>query len=169
MVRCDEGTSRQLPDALVRSVTRQAERNAEAVSALLNNSGNLPVCPNGNRSALPRGFLLELAAVMQVGLWEQQGFHEHLEQGLPSYRDCVTDLVARSHQGSPQFTDVGADSLYRRVLKVHCECFSWEADEILGKPVAIRAGNDDQILDAMASFLWEHRGVLGTGMGEQLP
>ncbi len=164
----DDGSSIQMPVALIRSVVRQAERNAIAVASFLDGTGHFPARAEGLRSCFPSGFMLELAAILQLKSWENQGFRIHVDRGLPCYKDCATRLCERVNDGDAEVWDLGNDSLYRQVLKIQSECFSWEAEDILGEPVAIYGGDDDQFVEEVASFLWEHRDLLSVEFGEQV-
>jgi hypothetical protein len=58
-----------VPDALVQGATQLAERHAELAARWLGAVGFAPPRPLN----VPAAFLLELAAVLQVGEWERQG------------------------------------------------------------------------------------------------
>ncbi|MHB8957523.1 MAG: hypothetical protein ACYC4U_31565 [Pirellulaceae bacterium] len=128
-----------------------------------------PVQPDGTRLSLPHKFLLELAAVIQLGIWEHEGFRVHIEQGLPSYEQAVTGLLERSQQGVQAFHDLGTDSLCSQMVVIHWQYFAWEADTILGKTVAVQVGSEDELAAALAEFLWENREYLSVAAESQQP
>lgn len=168
MVRKKQRTCGQLPEALVQSVKRLAERHAVAVALHLDAISRYPERNGGTRMSLPREFLLELAAVMQLQLWEQQGIHVHLDQGLPSYAQAAADLVQRSQGGAGAFRDLSTGSLSSRVLRTHWQCFAWEADDLLKASVLLDVGSEDELAAALASFLWENREQLCAVLEEQV-
>ncbi len=168
MVDINREVSGKLPDSLVRSIVRLAERNAEAVAAFLDMSGSCPLQADGTRLRLPGKFLLELAAVIRLGVWEQEGFRVHIEQGLPSFEQAVANLLHRSQHDPLAFSGPGNSELHRQMLDIYWRYFAWEADLILGRTVAIQIGDEDELAAALAAFLWENRERLCV-FGEKQP
>lgn len=159
----------RLPQELVEFIVGFAERNAVAVAAFLDLNECCPVQSDGVRLRFSREFLLELAAVIQLGVWERDGFAAHIEDGLPSYVEAAEELLNRSTREESAVAECQARSLSSRVVEVCWRRFSWEAESILGRPVAVGATGDDELAMALATFLWNNRqrlSALGEGDGQ---
>jgi hypothetical protein len=85
----------QVPDATVRAVARHAERQADLTAAYLDATGLF----NGKPVQLPAAFLPELAAVLELGLWERQDLRRHLDVDIPSFSEAAASLAARAAKG----------------------------------------------------------------------
>jgi hypothetical protein len=150
-----EGTLR-VPDALVQAVTRHAERQADLTGSYLRASG---LCPEGE-IRLPAAALLELAAVLELGVWEMRGLRTHLDVDLPSYREAAAELAARCMKGPEEFGGEDATPLSVRVLRVWTEHFAWDAPEMLDAEVVFGDAEEDDFVDLLAEFVWAHRNEL---------
>ncbi|NLS97463.1 MAG: hypothetical protein GXX96_35430 [Planctomycetaceae bacterium] len=144
-----------LPNALVHAAVRHAERQAALTAAYLKAS-DLIVRVNGR---LPAAFLLELAAVLELALWEQQDLRRHIDVDLPTYRQAADHLAARCSKGPEEFADLQAAQLSLQVLRVWAEHFAWDAPDLLGAEVVL-SDVDDDYLDLLARFVWTHRNEL---------
>jgi hypothetical protein len=63
-----------ISDYQIRAAVRHAERQADLTAATLDAMGLLATKP----VTLPAAFLLELAAVLELGMWELQGLRPYL-------------------------------------------------------------------------------------------
>lgn len=107
-------------DQEIRAVVRHAKRAAELTAAALDATGLFPEKP----ISLPAAFLLEFAAVLELGLWERQGLREFLKTDLPSYSEAAEAMLAKAKLGPAAFGGPDdASSLSSRVLQAwirHC-------------------------------------------------
>jgi hypothetical protein len=147
-----------VPDAVIQAAIRRAERQAEMVIAAFDEHGLFPQRP----VALPAGFLLELGAVMELGLWERQGLRAHLDSALPTYREATyreaTDaFLARAKQGAAAFGSPETVLLHNRVLRVWMEHFAWDGPDILQAELILGDVDDEEFANMLADFVWQHR------------
>ena len=142
-----------VPDPLVRAVARHAQRQADLTAVALDAMGLFKSEP----SRLPAGYLLELGAVLELGLWERQGLRPHLDVDLPTFREAADYLAARAAKGPAEFQDPDATPLCRRVREVWVEQFAWEGPELLEAEVLVSDVDDDAFVDVLAEFVWTHR------------
>jgi hypothetical protein len=143
----------RVPDATVWAVARHAERQADLTAAYLEATGLF----NGKPVQLPAGFLLELAAVLEPGLWERQDLRRHLDVDLPTYREAADQLAARAAKGRAEFDGPDATSLSGRVLQVWIDNFAWDGPELLGTDIVVGHVDEDVFVDVMAKFVWKYR------------
>lgn len=141
-------------DSLVTAVARNAAFVAELTAATLDASG-LFVADSIPR--LPRGFLLELAAVLQLGLWERQGIVIHQQAGLPSFASAAKSLALRAKEGPTAFSSNEATVLSRSVLVCWIEHFAWDSSSIWGCEMIVGDADEDEFADMLAEFLWDNR------------
>ena len=95
----------QVSDSEIRAATRNAIRQADLTAVALNATGVF-TSAEGERpdwSRLPPGYLLELAATIQIGLWERQGLLPHLAPDLPSFHEAAQVLLDRAGKGPAEF------------------------------------------------------------------
>jgi len=105
---------------------------------------------------LPAGFLLDLGAALRLLEWERRGLQAHLQAGLPPARKALSD-VCRTLGKQPDPAAVPPGTLASRVLAVFVERFAWNAWAELNAEVALDQADEEQVLEALADFLWEHR------------
>lgn len=137
---------------LLNAVVHNAERMAILTSAVLDAAGFPSDAPS-----LPRNFLLEWGAVLQLGMWELQGIHRHAELGLPTYTEASSELAARAAKGPGAFDGPEATPLSRHVVRVWLEEFAWQGWELLQTDVVVGDVDEDAFAEVMADFLWSHR------------
>ncbi len=106
---------------------------------------------------LPRNFLLELGAVLQLGWWEQQGMHHHVAYGLPTYADAAHKLADRAAKGRDEFQGAGKTPLSSQLLAFWIEHFAWQGQALLQADILVGETDDDTFVDMLAKFLWTHR------------
>jgi hypothetical protein len=137
----------------IRAVARHAERQADLTAAVLDATGCFPKRP----AVLPAGFLLELAAVLELGLWERQGVRQYLNTDLPTFHEAATELAARVAKGVPEFQGPEVTPLSARVLRVWMENFAWDGPDIFSAEIVLDEVEEDQFADMLAEFVWQHR------------
>lgn len=141
------------PTPLLRAVTRRAESHAALTASCLEDVGLL----SAESSQLPGAFLLELAATLQLGLWEKDDLRRRLDVDLPSYREAVDALVARCAKGPSEFAGSDAAPLSQCVLRVCIEHFAWDGPPHLQADIIVGDVNEDEFIDLLAEFVWSHR------------
>lgn len=142
-------------DELIAAIQQHAMRQADLTAACLHAVGDF----RGKRLYFPAAFLLELAAVLELGVWEKLGLRCHLSSDLPTYRDASKHLAARSQKGPAEFDGPNASPLSIRVAQAWIENFAWDAPDLLGTEIVLDEGDrdDDDFVDLLAEFVWTHR------------
>ena len=105
---------------------------------------------------LSANLLLEFGAVLQLALWEQDGFTAHLDAGLPSYSDAFAELARKTEQDEWDGETIAIDSLSFEVSRLSMDEFSWDAPSLLGIEVQLKTDNEDEFVEQLAEFLWRN-------------
>jgi len=140
------------PDRFSEAAARNAELTAELVGSFLRT-----VVGHESPLSLPRNYLLELAAVLELRYWEDLGLEAFMPGDLPSSREAAADLSARVVKGPAEFEGPDAAPLSERVLRFWLEQFAWEAPNLFQSEVILGDIDEDAFADLVAEFLWEHR------------
>ena len=141
-------------DQEIRAIARHAERKAQLTAAVLDATGVFREGP----TRFPAGFLLELGAVLELGMWERQGLREFLDTDLPSFREAADALLARARRGPTAFDSPDdASSLSSRVLQTWMKHFAWEGPDLLNADFIVSDVDEDQFANMLADFVWQHR------------
>jgi len=143
-----------VPPELVTAIVEDAARDADHVGLFLRTIGleGSPHCP----IHLPAAFLLDLGAALRLLEWERRGLQVHLEVGLPSAKQALRDVFqAFAAPSGPAVAP--ARSLTYRVMILFVERFAWNARVELDADITLDEPEEDQLLEALADFLWEHR------------
>ena len=74
-----------ISDHQTQAIIRLAHRHAERTAAALDATGLFPNRP----VLLPGPFLLELAAVVELCMWERQGLRPYLATDLPTFQEAA--------------------------------------------------------------------------------
>jgi hypothetical protein len=147
----------------VRAVARHAERQADLTAMALDATGLFR-----NRAAvLPAGFLLELAAVLELGLWERQGLRPYLDIDLPTFPEAAEELAVRAKKGFAEFDGLDPAPLSRRVLQAWMQHFAWEGPDLLQADFILGDVDEDQFAQVLADFVWQHRQELSKLLNEK--
>ncbi|MCY2996059.1 MAG: hypothetical protein NTY19_50655 [Planctomycetota bacterium] len=152
-----------LPDEMVRAIIRNSEFQADLAAAVIDAMGIFKTKP----IRLPAGFLLEFAAVVQLGFWERQGVRQRLNADLLTYSDAAKSLAARAAKGPAEFADLEATPISHLVTRAFIENFAWEGPDHLGADVIIGQVDEEQFADVLAEFVWQHRRELSTMLNVQ--
>ena len=144
--------------ALVQAVARHAQRQADLVANFLRASG---ACKDSEEIQVPGAALLELAAVLELGVWERCGIRPQLVVDVPSYREAAEQFAARCMKGADEFKGEDATPLARRVLLVWIEHFAWDGPDTLGAEIVLGDVDEDRLVEVLAEFVWRHRHELG--------
>ena len=146
------GFSNQAIDAAAQHAQRAADLTADVLDA----TGLFPNKP----AYLPGKFLLELSAVLELGMWERQGLRDYLDAlgiNLPTFREAATDLAARAANSPHEFKGSDTPPLCYQVFRVWMEHFAWDGPSMLGAEIVLGQINEDQLADVLANFVWQHR------------
>lgn len=143
----------EISDVQLRAVADHARQRADLTAAALDATGIFTTKP----AHLPAGFLLELGAVLELGLWERNGLRQFLATDLPSFHDAAAELAARASKGPKEFDGSDAAPLSQRVLRYWIEHFAWDGPRHLRADVVLGPVDEDQFADLMADFVWQHR------------
>lgn len=113
------------------------------------------------KPAFPAGFLVELGSILWIGLWQQSGTLPEAVEQFPPWSKSLEDLFQRFFQSPLTFaTDPAhcSNELDRRVVSFWLTHCLWAGPSNLGADIAItKTGDDEDWLEAIASFLWTHR------------
>ena len=147
-----------IPPLLARAILVHAQRQADLTAWFLEARGY------GKEKAakVPRAALLELGAVLELGLWELQGLRPHLDVDLPTFGQAAKDLAERAFHGLAEFEGPDAAPLATRVLQVWIQQFAWDALVMLQADILVSDIDEDACVDLLAEFLWRHRGELAS-------
>jgi hypothetical protein len=144
------------PNALVRFLRRKAKLLADMIAGALEATGFFRHEP----PQLPAGFLLEFAAVLQLGLWERQGLQEYLPAALPSYREATRNFSRRASKGPAEFEGPSPAPLSQQVLGVFIQHFASGGPKFFQTDPLVGDVDEEEFADVLAEFLWTHRSEL---------
>lgn len=152
----------EVSDACIQAVIARAEYVARLTGEFLSATGLFPETDATSTEPvrLPGGFLLELGAVLQLGVWERAGIRLHIDAGLPSVEEAAADLARRASENVGEFHGLDAARLLKRVLPLWVERFAWGGPERFGMELEIDAAEEDAFIEELAEFLWRHRSAL---------
>jgi hypothetical protein len=156
----------EISDACVAAVISRADYVATLTGEFLTALG---LIPNKAKTAdgvwgLPAGFLLELGAMLQLAVWELAGIRTHLNAGLPSAHEAAADLTRRASENPSSFNDNQSAILLRRLFPLWVERLAWNGQTQFGTEVQIDTVGEDELVDRLAEFLWQHRGSLPSAL-----
>lgn len=115
----------------------------------------------------PFGFLLEMGAVLELGMWEREGFRESVADDLPTYAEAAKNLANRSTLGEDEFEGPDATPLSKHVLMAWIDNFAWDADQHFGAEMLLGQVEREHFVDQLARFLIEHHHELGGLLGSR--
>jgi hypothetical protein len=139
------------------AVIRIAIYHADLVGHFLKHIGFLP--PKRKEPIyLPPEFLVELAAILHLAMWEQGELRDSLPADLPPASKALAALADRAAAKVPQFSgEPEAALLLRRVLAIWLSRMAWHGPHRLGADVIVTGTDEDQFATLIAEFLWKHR------------
>lgn len=129
-----------------------------------------PIAPSGFTSPMPIGILLDFGAAARLARWEAAGLTIHRDAGLPSaedamgnFRSVLTAFLAGvgSLDGAGSFGSAVEDAMLTRLALT--------GRQHIGANVVIDVSDDDVFVEAMAQFLWSHRGEASVGQEQETP
>jgi hypothetical protein len=145
-----------ISDFQIQAIVRHARYKAQLTAFVLNTMGLLPTKPY----CVPGMYLLELAAVLELGMWERQGLRQFLDTDLPTFDEAAAELARRANLGPDEFRGPDAAPLNQRVLKVWLENFAWNPGELSAPSLLVGQIDEDCLVDTLAEFIWNNRNNL---------
>ena len=149
-----------IAECQVHAVLRRADESAMRLHETLKAMGFLPEDGEGQQATFPKGFLLELSAVLQLAAWEYKDQRHHIDAGLPCFDEAAEDLKNRAETAPADFHQLASATLHKRVLSFCLENISWQGLDYLGTDVFVGEIDEEALLDGLAEFLWANRGQL---------
>jgi len=151
---CASGLQAEFVQSILAAMMRRARYLADLTAAGLMVTGIVPTARKKKDTPveLPRGFLVELAAILEIRQWERNGILAHTSAGLPTFADAIAQLAERASKGEKI-----ESSLPMQVTIFWLQNFAWEAQSELGGDVFLDQADDEVLLTEMAEFLFSHR------------
>jgi hypothetical protein len=147
----------QYPREQVRYAGQCALIDADRVIEFVKNLGIKfsPEKPVG----IPKGLLLDFAAVLRMQSWEAAGIDVHRQIGLTSADEaerCLAILcTASGHKISHSYV---FGTLFEKVFDLIWNRFVWEGLDLIGADVLLPTFEDeDGMIEAVAEHLWNSR------------
>jgi hypothetical protein len=163
-----DNAERRSVERLLEGIIRNAHYKAHLAAAFLNSCGYRPK-KNQARTISTRQeddslrqraekFLLNLGAAMQILVWERAGLRPELPAELPTAEEAFRKLLPPEAAGDSTNALVEPE-LSMMVFRTWLERFSHTSRETLNTDVLLptRSISKDELLDAMADFLWANR------------
>jgi hypothetical protein len=158
----------KLPPALIapleRAIFRQAAMAVVCWTALDNQFRQ-----NGDAQGaarLPLRYFVELAAALQLHIWEGAGLRDSLPADLPSFEEAAADLQHRARTAPQDFNGAKGLQLAPRVLLAWVNQFAWAAPNFLQTDVVLGQADEDALVEATAQLFWRNRrGLVTKGIG----
>jgi hypothetical protein len=147
-------------------IIRQAEFAATLVCQYLSRLGFQP--RPERPTVLPRWFLLDLGAALQIAWWEQTGVADHIPEPLPDSVELIKEIFAVADDPRVFAEREPDQRLGVRVMATHLRYFAFRSAPFKAAVVLDKAKEDD-LIDSLAEFLWNTRnrhvgpGAIGGG------
>ncbi len=111
-----------------------------------------------------RETLLGIAALLQIEEWQSIGVLDAIGESVPLTVPQLRALaMTLLHGDETPGIRLHSAILSMNMLRVWAENFAWEGHEILGGDVGISGSLEDDLLEELAVFLWDHRHQLSEG------
>jgi hypothetical protein len=159
MVACSFNSINDFHPAVIAAVRENAERQACMVAELLHalDPRLKEAGLSSGAAGLPAGFLLELGAICQLVIWENEGLRSVLAADVPSADEAILELNREAAEAPDQFQSPMNRRLGARVMQVWLERFSWAAPDLLQADVVVGEVDEDALVEALAQLLMDHR------------
>jgi len=123
----------RLPSAVEFYVDEVFDRTIVALHALLE-----PIGIDAATAKCAPGFMVELAAVVQVAAWEDAGLRDQIPLDFPPAAAAMSDLVWRYHVDPAAFMDPApGTAVFNRVFEAWARNCHPDAREMLGADVVM--------------------------------
>jgi hypothetical protein len=140
---------------LKQAVDRQASLTAAcwiAIDERLKQQGS---CEGA--AGIPIQFFVEVAAILQIKMWEENGLLGRLPVGLPSSDDAAAALLRRAATAPQDFAAPDGLQLSPQILIAWLVHFAWSAPNFFQADFVLDEVDDDSLVEAIAQLLWRHR------------
>ncbi len=152
------GSDRQWVQRFLAAIIRNAELDADRVTAFLKTRGmkprrksKRPVPAVEKPTGQVAEILLNIAAALRLRTWERAGLTTHLPERLPAATDALT--AAADCAVNPETTDNSEAQIPKAVFRTLIERFAQDGQVDLGTDVVLDAKSGDKLLDEFAAFL----------------
>jgi hypothetical protein len=151
------------------AVIRDAYHMADVTAAFLKAHGYRPRKRSSRSSDAPsedtpvirqaKGFLLNLGAALRLARWEHSGLRPDLPSSLPTTAEAFRNLVPPRDDATNSDGSETVPPLSLEVFRTWLECFCHAGQTSIGADILLRREgmSEDDLLDSLADFLWEHR------------
>jgi len=156
------GAANRSPEVVgfIAAVLRQMDHAADLVVAFFRSIGMMGA-HDRSLPDLPREFLLELAALLQVREWHAAGVIDWFDPDGLSIEDMIGEAIERlKDDPTAVATDRRGNEAMADVLRIWTEHCAPDARDHLNADVAVRWDSSvdlDPLIDAFADFLCRHR------------
>lgn len=146
------------PTDLLLAWQKSGEFDAALVLSFLDQVGLTPASL-GRPVVLPAHFLLELGAALRLLFWECQGSTAYVQAGLPTAREalCRAFTMATFNAKSEERVPT---PLWEQVTAYANRQVAWHGLAELNAEIFVDFGDDEELLEAMAEFIWNNRHAL---------
>ena len=105
------------------------------------------------------GVLLNLAAALRIASWERAGFRPALPADLPSSYEAFRNLVPPEMPEATEGARAAVPELSLKVFRTWLRFFSRTSHAALSTDILLpmQTVTEDELLDAVADFLWNNR------------
>lgn len=142
-----------LPTALADYARREAALDASAVLDFLAEAERRSGETWERPVRFPAAFLLGVGAAMRVLRWEISGIISHLECGLPRASQLLQHLMRVCLENTAEARDKWITQISNRISEIAVNCVAWQGHTILNADVVLGVGDDDELVNAIATFV----------------
>lgn len=111
------------------------------------------------KTGLSPGFLLELGAIAQIGVWDRLGLTPSLDPSLPSPGEAAQSAVDRTLAAPCRRLSVQDTVLIRRITSLLLNRFCWDAKVEANADLVIGESDEDAMVEAIAMICWQNRHI----------
>jgi hypothetical protein len=157
-IETDEGTL-EIADWMVGAWQCHAAWLAELTAATLGCTGIFPPTSDGSPgwAHLPSAVLREFSALLQLQVWEMQGLRSVIGDELPTSERATEEFIERCRNSYTSFYDFNATPLSKLVTAYWGRNFAWSSQHDIRGDILAQFEDEDQLVEALAELLWEHR------------
>lgn len=142
-------------DAVVEQVIGCAERAAELAAT------SLAAMPGFSREGkLPAAVVLEVAAIVQLQIWEEGGAFASWPADLLTYDAARHHFIERTKNGPGEFSSLGAAELSIELMRFQLSRLAWDSPLLGNGNIIITVNDEESFVEAIAQFLFENRNVI---------
>jgi hypothetical protein len=160
MAQCSNFSPSEFPSELVATITQHAVCDADSVGLFITELFGIVGREKGLARVqlrFPAWFLLELAAVLRLLAWEQDGVLMGLVARFPPWREALSHVFARLAASTRKSTERGDTPILLGVIGLLVEHFAWTGQADLGAEFILGEAEEDDLVNAVAEFVWAHR------------